>query len=437
MSMNFTILHELALAQGFTALELVTTRTVSCSLRAVAGEITDREDTARTTATLVGTLPLADGLHLGRMAFDGTEEDPLRLLSDLRDQATLMPAGATTELVAPGSLYAKPRGAHRAFGSASEKEQVLEDLLASLAKEPGITGIPEASYDDVRMTRTLVNSRGLSLADNWGYASLSAEAIAEGHGDLKVGSDYALASSTRALDARALSARIALRARSMLGATQIASGSYPLVLDRQASSALLATFASCFSGENAIRQLTPFAGKEGQAIGSPLVTIYDDILEGRYGRRVFDDEGMPTQKTMLMDRGIFTSFYDSRKTAAERGTSSTGNGFGGQCAPGLFRMKNGTTPIGRLMSFAEGGVLVTSLEGLHAGANPLTGDFNCQASGYRIRSGKRAEPLNLMVLSGSFASLLHDVALVGNDRDEARDGCAPSLALPHAALSGK
>ena len=67
------------------------------------------------------------------------------------------------------------------------------------------------------------------------------------------------------------------------------------------------------------------------------------------------------------------------------------------------------------MAQAGNGVYITSVEGMHAGANPITGDFSLAASGFRIEDGKKTTPVKSITVSGNFFSLLKDITAVGED----------------------
>ena len=87
------------------------------------------------------------------------------------------------------------------------------------------------------------------------------------------------------------------------------------------------------------------------------------------------------------------------------------------------------------------GLLITDLQGMHAGANPITGDFSLAAKGFRVRDGRIAEPVHQITVAGNFYDLLKDVEAVGGDLDFLAPGgsCfgSPSLLIKNLSVAGK
>ena len=86
----------------------------------------------------------------------------------------------------------------------------------------------------------------------------------------------------------------------------------------------------------------------------------------------------------------------------------------------------------------EKGVYITEVAGLHAGLNPISGNFNVQSSGFLIENGKLSRPITLFVLSSNFFELLNQVEMIGNDIEPKFSGVAsPCLKVKNVTISGK
>ena len=124
-------------------------------------------------------------------------------------------------------------------------------------------------------------------------------------------------------------------------------------------------------------------------------------------------------------------------------TKSTGNGYksGVQSSVGVspsnLYLKAGDTSLEEMFSKIEHGIYVTSVQGLHAGLNPISGSFNLQSSGFLIEHGKKGKPVTLIIISGTLQEMLNQVSYVGNDFEFKREVGAPSLAIKSMAVSGK
>jgi len=164
-----------------------------------------------------------------------------------------------------------------------------------------------------------------------------------------------------------------------------------------------------------------FAGRLGQRVAAPGVTVVDDgTLMGRRGSLSADDEGTPPAATVLIDDGILVGYLQDRHNGRLMGQPSTGNGR---------RQSFAHLPIPRMTNtFMRGGdvdpqeILASVDDGLYAvqfsgGQVDITsGKFVFAASeAYRIRAGKLAEPVRDATLIGDGPDCLTKVTLVGND----------------------
>ena len=106
-------------------------------------------------------------------------------------------------------------------------------------------------------------------------------------------------------------------------------------------------------------------------------------------------------------------------------------------SPSNLYLKAGDTSLEEMFSKIEHGIYVTSVQGLHAGLNPISGSFNLQSSGFLIEHGKKGKPVTLIIISGTLQEMLNQVSYVGNDFEFKREVGAPSLAITSMAVSGK
>ncbi|MFA7127527.1 MAG: metallopeptidase TldD-related protein, partial [Bacilli bacterium] len=200
---------------------------------------------------------------------------------------------------------------------------------------------------------------------------------------------------------------------------------------------------SMFSGESAIKKITPLIGKEEQSIASKKITIVDAPLKkDAIFTHPFDDEGVACYDKKVVDKGVFKTFLHNLKTAQYFNTHSTGNGFKQGANVGVsgtnFYIAPGRTSKEKLIESIKEGLLITELDGLHAGVNVISGDFSLKASGFHIVNGEITRPVSLIVMSGNFFSLLNKVEAVGNDLYLSVNGIgAPSIKIKKIAISGE
>ncbi len=208
----------------------------------------------------------------------------------------------------------------------------------------------------------------------------------------------------------------------MLRATPVPSGTYRALIDAKCMPDLLGVFSGIFSAESAQKGMSLLAGKEGEIIASEAVTLMDDpLLEGGYASRPFDDEGVASRTKAVIEKGKLTTLLHNLKTARKAGVPSTGNaaraGYAGSVniSPTNFYLAPGEKSKEELMRDIGNGLVITEVSGLHAGANPISGDFSLIAQGYTLKDGKKDQPVEQITVAGNFYQLLKNIRAVGSD----------------------
>ena len=158
--------------------------------------------------------------------------------------------------------------------------------------------------------------------------------------------------------------------------------------------------------ESIRRQASPFCGKLGEQIAHPCLTAIDDgTLLGVWGSLSVDDEGTPTERTVLIENGILKSYMSDRIGAKEVGVPLTGSARreSYKYAP-VSRMRNtfiaeGKDSLAEMIASIDNGLYAAKMAG--GSVNPATGEFNFAVDeGYVIRQGKIAEPVRGATLIG-------------------------------------
>ncbi|MBA4348180.1 MAG: TldD/PmbA family protein [Clostridiales bacterium] len=205
-----------------------------------------------------------------------------------------------------------------------------------------------------------------------------------------------------------------------LGASPVDSGYYRVLLKPFAMSDLLSAFAQMFSADAAQKGLSLLAGKEGETIASKLVTIWDDPFDP-VAPRAFDGEGTPCAKKAVIEKGALKTLLHNLKTAKKAGVESTGNANRRSAAsavgvsPTVFRVETGAHSYEELLVQLGTGLVITELEGLHAGVDEVSGDFSLKAAGFLVENGAIIRPVSNITVAGNFVSMMKDVVAVGND----------------------
>ena len=164
------------------------------------------------------------------------------------------------------------------------------------------------------------------------------------------------------------------------------------------------------------------SGKEGESIASPAVTLMDDpLLPGGYGSCPFDAEGSAARTKAVIDQGVLKTLLHSRKTARKQGVETTGNAARMSyaspitVAPTNYYFQPGEKDLATLMADMGDGLVITEVSGLHAGADPISGDFSLLSKGYTVEGGKRGHAVEQITVAGNFDRLLKSIRAVAPD----------------------
>lgn len=352
------------------------------------------------------------------------------------------------EIFAGSPSYAKPKIPVPALLGAGDARRLALDLQRATYAASDKVGDGTQSYvvsfvDEISMA----NSKGLSLSNRVGISGGYVGPVVRSGNEARDAYRSAEGADMAALGH--LPREAVDRALSKLGAAEIPSGKYPVVFSGEQFRNFLATFSPVFSAKQAQLGLSLLAGKEGQTVASPVVSILDDPMpEGASIQTPFDGEGVATYRKTVVENGVLKTLLYDLTTARKAGVSSTGNGRRGSystpvsISPYRFSLCPGTDSLDDLFRAAGDGIYITDCKGFHAGANSVTGDFSIESEGFRIRDGKPAEPIRGFTVAGNFFDLLKNVARVGDTVRWPFSGNAtcfgsPDVFVPSMSIAGK
>jgi len=282
-----------------------------------------------------------------------------------------------------------------------------------------------ASYGEARREVAVANSDGLFCADDRTRVRLGAQAVAR-RGDV-VQTGFETLGAHRGFELlEANPARIAeqaaRKALTLLDADPAPTGSMPVVVGGGFGGVLFHEMTGHgLEADHVQKGASVYAGKLGEQVAQPLLSAYDDgRLPGEWGTDGTDDEGTPTQKTLVIEDGRLRSFLYDRLRAERDGVASTGNGrresFRHLPIP---RMTNTYIAPGEpepeaIIAEVERGFYAVSFAG--GQVDPATGDFVFGVSeGYLIEGGRLSRPCRGATLIGNCLQALAAIDAVGND----------------------
>jgi PmbA protein len=237
-------------------------------------------------------------------------------------------------------------------------------------------------------------------------------------------------------------ARLAVSA---LKTKQMETKNYELIFTQFALQELLYyTLVNAVKADNVERNQSPFKGKLGTQVGSEKLTIYDDgLLPDGLRTGIFDGEGVPHQKTLLMEKGVLCNFLYDNYTARKAGAESTGNASraGYLSTPSVeatnFHILPGGKTADELLSEVDDGLLVSYLQGAHS-SNPVSGEFSVVATpAWRIKKGRIEHATRGVMLAGNIFELLKNVNEIGSNERKMGQLVSPWLRVANVKVIGK
>lgn len=362
----------------------------------------------------------------GKMGYASTQElSPVQAASIVEramDNAAALEAEEQVFLVEGGKTYAPlDREPYALPATQALIDTALSTQKQMYAADPMVIDGTTTQGISLSMKTAICNSLGLDVSYENNFCALVAAAVVSDGTQME--DDYQVkVGKLDTLDTQALVSKVVATAKEKLGGQVPDTAVCPVVFTGEAMSDLLATFSSIFSSEAAQKGLSRLAGQEGSVIAAPVVTLVDDpFYKDSPMPMPFDAEGYPTSRKHIIEKGKLETLLYNLKTAAVAGKTTTGNaskaGYDGTVGISPFTMylEAGEYSQEALLKKAGNGVCISSLGGLHAGANPITGDFSLQSQGYLIENGEKTVHVKSFTVAGNIYDLLKNITAVGNE----------------------
>ncbi len=333
------------------------------------------------------------------------------------------------------------------FGSSlpiSEKVDIalqIEKLTKSYS--PKIKKVRSAMFIEHIYIKELYNSYGIHIKEKGTIYTAMVAAVAEENGDSQISWGHTASRFLDSLNISSLVEETVSSAISLLGAKPIKTKRMKLLFSPYVASEFLGTFSSIFSGESLIKGKTLLKGMEGQKVMSSNISITDNgRLKLGVGTRTYDDEGVPTQRTVLVENGVFKGFLHNLYTSEIIGVNSTGNAVrrGIRTLPSVgitnLYIENGTDNIKEILNGCDEVFVVTDVMGLHT-ADPISGNFSIGASGILYSKGEQVMGVRGVTIADNFLELFKKVVAVGNDLKFYGKVGSPSLLFENVMVAGE
>ena len=383
----------------------------------------------------------------------------LELASGLASGAGAVGESSKVELteLPPGPL---PLGKDPSGVPLHEKGDLVMGALNALSGFDSRLVQVKSIYRDSSQSIIIANSDGVLARDARSYGVFLVQVVASDGDHIQVGYEpvggiggYGVFED---MDPAEVAMTAAKRALTMLEAPEAPAGKMMVVLSSEAGGTMVhEAVGHGLEADLTGQKLSVYAGKLGERVASPIITVVDDpTLPGRRGSYNIDDEGVVAEKTVLVEKGILKAYMSDKQSVLRDGVPATGNGrrqsFRHWPIP---RMSNtiilpGKDDPDKIVSSVERGLLVLKMGG--GQVDTVTGDFVFEVSeGYMIKCGVVGGPVRGATLAGNGPEVLESVDMVGNDLGFGLGTCGkngqgvpvgdaqPTLRIPEIVVGGR
>jgi PmbA protein len=389
------------------------------------------------------------GRHTGSSyTSDLTPEGLERMVSQAVDLAKITTEDPFAGLPDPADLGALPTDLQlyyedvAALDAATKIDQARLAEKVALDFDPRISNSEGGSFGSYLARTAFANSSGFSGSYKTSTCSLSVVAVARDGDRMERDHWYSSARSAARLESPEEIGRIAAqRVLRRLNPRKVPTQKAAVVFDPRMARSLAGHVFEAVNGVAVYRKESFLHDKLGEKVASDRITIIDDAtIPGLFGSSPFDDEGVPTRRTPIIEKGVLKNFllntYTARKLGA-RTTGSASRGITGNASVGHgnLYLESGAVSVAELLKQAGTGLYVTELMGF--GVNAVTGDYSRGATGLWIENGELAYPVSEVTIAGNLKDMLLSIEVLANDLEFRSSVASPTLLIPKMTISGQ
>ncbi len=326
--------------------------------------------------------------------------------------------------------------------SMDKKIELAMAVEKTAMKDSRITKSAGAAYSEGEGETYLANSNGLSKSYQEAACSFGVSVVAEKGDQKSSGGEYCSRRFFSELKpVEEVAQKAAKDAYEMLDPRMVKTQKAAVIFDPDVARSILGGILNAIDGERVLQGASFLGDKVDQKIASELVTIIDDGTRPRSLRsKPFDGEGVPTQKRIIVEKGILKGFMYNTIVAKRAGVKSTGNASRGgfKSLPGIgahnFYMEAGEMTPEEIIKATRTGLYLKGVTGY--GINPVNGNFSGGASGFWIEEGKSAFPVKGLTIAGTAFEMFDSIDMVANDLDLNRGFTAPTFRIKMLQIGG-
>jgi PmbA protein len=317
---------------------------------------------------------------------------------------------------------------------------------AAMAYDTRIQNSGGADFDTGTSHKILTNSRGFTGEYRRSYCGFSVAPIAiDKKGGMQRNYWYSSSRTTSKLESPEEIGRIAAqRTLRRLGARRVPTQKVSVVFSPEIARGIIGNIFEAANGDAIYRHATFLDDMLGKPIAGDNITVIDDgtmMLDGigGFGTAPFDGEGLPTRRTVLVEKGVLQTYVNNTYTARKLNMRSTGSASRSLAGnPGIgshnFYLEPGQCTPEFLIGDVKNGLYVTETMGF--GVNLVTGDYSQGAAGLWIENGELAYPVEEITIAGNLKDMYRNIVAIANDLEFRSSAAAPTIRIEGMTIAG-
>ena len=319
---------------------------------------------------------------------------------------------------------------------ARKTQKAIELETAVKALDTRVVAVPYNSYSENEYQSFYLSSHGRSTSYADKSYSITSSALLDENGKKANYYDYNISHTFRDLQWDKVVQTALFHAQNLLTEKTLPTGKYNVKFTEDSLKQLIECFSNFYSAKAVIDKVNPWALKLGEEVISKDLSIEDlPLYKDSFRVSRFDSEGVERKSLTLVKEGVLQSFYHNSSTAKALNTETTGHASRGSSSSlnisGTNLVVSGKNVKPLPPKFLE----VIQLDGLHSGANRVTGDFSVAIKGYVWENGAKTRTFGNITLSGNLVELLKNVEVVGAKLEVSTDQSFFSVPLMFHGLS--
>jgi PmbA protein len=322
------------------------------------------------------------------------------------------------------------------------KIQMTIDLEKLAMKDARITKSSGASYGEGEGEVFIANTNGLSKSYKVSGCNIGVSVVAEKEEQKNTGGEYSSRRFFSDLPAlEVIAEKASKKAWELLDPVTVSTQKAAVICSPEVAGSFFGGVLEALNGERVTQGASFLKDYLDKPFASPLLTIIDDGTRDKgMGSAPFDGEGVPTQKRVLVDKGVVKGFIYNTMVAKRAATKSTGNASRGGFTrlPGIgahnLTIEPGTSTLAEIILNTDNGLLLKEVTGY--GIDPVTGNFSGGATGFWIEKGQIKHPVQGVTIAGNAFDMLNNIDMMGNDIDLNRGLASPTFRIKVMQIGG-